>query len=85
MSKNKDYTWAGQGVYVIVGMITELSPEWYVPNKEMVVRDDIYEGCQKIAPIHMKGVSWMQFWVTIEDFICVSEPGSMYIRLKDLW
>jgi hypothetical protein len=68
----------------LIELIIATKPDWFRVGRDLM-RDDIYEGCQKLAPVLMNDVDWKDFWELIEPVICCSEPGSMYIRVRQLF
>jgi hypothetical protein len=71
-------------VGVLIEMLIAIKPGWYKVNTDLV-RDDVYEGCQRFAPDLMKDVDWKDFWTLMEPVICCSDKGAMYINLRKLF
>lgn len=75
----------------LLELIKEQRPPWYILEKNLV-RDDVYEGCQKLLYPKLDVHDWEQFWEIMGPRICVPiQKGSYvfndhrYIQLKDLW
>lgn len=68
-------------VGILLEVIIFAKPKWFKIGVQLC-RDDIYEGCQKLAPGIMKDVSWMDFWTLVEPLMCSNERGTMYITLR---
>jgi len=68
----------------LVQIIREQRPSWYVTDRN-IVRDDVYEGCQKLLYPKLDIHDWKQFWEIMQSLICTPIQDHRYIQLKDLW